>query len=157
MIHFSTGSLFDGGSQTIVNPVNTVGVSGAGLAKDFKKRYPKAQRSYEKACREGFRIGEMLLWQSPEKWVLFLPTKEHWREPSELFFVERGLTAFVRDYAMVGITSVAFPALGCGNGGLDWADVKPMMTRFLGDLPIPVTIHAPLPVPAHKGRKARAS
>ena len=29
------------------------------------------------------------------------------------------------------ITSIAFPKLGCGNGGLKWEDVKPLMDNYL--------------------------
>ena len=153
MIRFVSGSLFDSEAQTLVNPVNTVGVSGAGLAKEFKKRWPKMHEAYALRCERGHfgalsPEGPLWLWHSNATgWttILCFATKEHWRDPSELEFIEAGLAEFVRTYQALGITSIAFPALGCGNGGLDWADVMPLMTRYLEPLDLPIAIHEPMP------------
>src|SRR5581483_3547930 len=75
------------------------------------------------------------------KWVLNFPTKKHWRQPSQLEFIEAGLQKFVASYTKEKIASVAFPQLGCGNGELNWSDVQPLMTRYLADLPINVYIY----------------
>lgn len=150
MIQFKRGSIFDSKAQTLVNPVNTVGVSGAGLAKEFKKRFPEAQRDYVKACKGGrFPVGTLLLHrESPTapRWILHFATKEHWRDPSELAFVEKGLRILANNMDN-GITSIAFPALGCGNGGLEWSDVKPLMVEHLRGLSIPVEIYEPMVKP----------
>ncbi len=144
MIRFVRGSLFDADVHTLVNPVNKVGVSGAGLAKEFKRRYPEMHTAYARACKRG-ELGWIWMWTSTESdAVLCFPTKEHWRDPSTLGLIELGLSELVRTYRRLGITSIAFPALGCGNGGLDWADVKPLMTRYLERLEIPVAIHGPI-------------
>lgn len=144
---FTRGNIFDSSAQTLVNPVNCVGVSGKGLAKEFKKRFPEAQRGYERTCKWGnLNIGRLLFYSDQSRVVLFFPTRRHWRDPSEVSFIEAGLETFARVYdeeARDEIFSVAFPALGCGNGGLDWADVKPLMTRYLEPLPIPVTVFEP--------------
>ena len=150
MIRFERGSLFDSDAQTLVNPVNRVGVSGAGLAKEFKKRYPDMHREYAQACREK-RMPEILIsWTHPhDHMVLCFVTKEHWREPSVLALIEEGLLQFsssrwIKDGT---ITSIAFPALGCGNGGLDWNDVRPLMLQCLEPVSIPVTIYEPRGAP----------
>ena len=87
------------------------------------------------------QIGKLYLWRGPDRWVLNFPTKRHWRHRSRLDHIEAGLQCFIRVYASWGITDIAFPKLGCGNGGLNWEDVRPVMEQHLNDLPIPVYIH----------------
>ncbi len=147
MIRFVNGSLFDSDAQTLVNPVNTVGVSGAGLAKVFKRRYPNAVRAYERAAKAGAVCVGALLFpeKTPDgKQILFFPTKDHWRDPSEMRWISDGLGRFAEIYREFDVTSVAFPALGCGNGGLEWREVKRIMTWHLGPLDIPISIYEPM-------------
>lgn len=143
MITYSTSDLFLSPGQALVNTVNTVGVMGKGIAKDFKAIYPEMFTEYQTACEAGeFGIGDLLYYRSRNKTVVNLPTKRHWRGPSRLEYVEEGLRAFVASYRSEGVTSVAFPQLGCGNGELDWeSQVRPLMVRYLGPLSIPVYIH----------------
>lgn len=145
-VRFVRGSLFDSDAQTLVNPVNRVGVSGAGLAKEFKKRYPNMHRDYALACKNNAMGNLRISWRHPHDAVLCFVTKEHWRDPSRLELIEAGLEEFVRSEWVrnATITSIAFPALGCGNGGLDWLDVQPLMTRYLEKVDIPVAIHVPM-------------
>lgn len=142
MLTYIEGDLFNSPAQVLVNTVNTVGVMGKGIALEFKKRYPKMFDAYKKQCdRHSLVIGKLMLWYAPDHWILQFPTKEHWRSPSRLEYIEKGLMTFVRKYADYNITSVAFPKLGCGNGELDWADVKVLMEKYLRDLPIDIYIY----------------
>ncbi|HEV2949455.1 MAG TPA: macro domain-containing protein [Gemmataceae bacterium] len=87
-------------------------------------------------------IGKLYFYRSQHKSVLNFPTKKHWRQASKPEYIEAGLKAFVAGYSRNGITSIAFPRLGCGNGELDWArQVRPLMERYLGKLPIDVFVH----------------
>jgi len=98
--------------------------------------------SYRRFCKAGaFKIGQLYLYRTANKWVLNFPTKEHWRKPSRLEWIESGLQKFVATYTEQGITSISFPQLGCGNGGLPWSDVRPLVEKYLGTLPIPVYVH----------------
>jgi O-acetyl-ADP-ribose deacetylase (regulator of RNase III) len=144
MLLYVKSNIFDSPAQTIVNAVNTVGVMGKGIAQEFKKRYPDMFERYREFCKRGdIDIGRLYLYRSPNKWVLNFPTKRHWRQPSKAEYIERGLDKFVRTYTQQGITSISFPQLGTGNGGLDWnRAVRPMMEEYLVDLPIPVYIHS---------------
>jgi O-acetyl-ADP-ribose deacetylase (regulator of RNase III) len=136
--------LFASPAQTLVNPVNTTGVMGAGLARAFRDRYPEMFCQYQELCRRGrLSPGTLHLWRGPDRWVLNFPTKTSWRLPSTLALVEAGLRRFRRDYEALGITSIAFPALGCGYGSLAWADVEALLERHLSDLPLPVDVHPP--------------
>lgn len=154
MIEYIEGDIFESPAQVIVNPVNTIGVMGKGLALEYKKRYPQMFEKYKSVCeKKQLTIGKLMLLYEADHWLLLFPTKENWRDQSKLEYIESGLQKFVQRYAQKNITSVAFPRLGCGNGGLDWEDVKPLMERYLKKLPIDVFIYLkPNPdiVPEHK-------
>jgi O-acetyl-ADP-ribose deacetylase (regulator of RNase III) len=81
------------------------------------------------------------LYRAPNHWILLFPTKENWRNPSKISYIEAGLQHFVLVYANKSINSIALPRLGCGNGGLAWEDVKPIMEKYLKPLPITVYIY----------------
>ncbi len=135
-------SLFDSPAQTLVNTVNTVGVMGKGIAKHFKTRFPEMFKDYKTLCDTGsLEIGRLQIWRGENRWVLNFPTKTTWRQPSKLPYVEAGLLKFVDSYRSLGIASVSFPPLGCGNGNLDWEQVKPLMEHYLRKVSIPVYIH----------------
>ena len=128
-------TVFDSQAQTIVNPVNCVGVMGKGLALAVKNRYPEVFDKYVIACESGkMGIGKLQLVKAKDRWILNFPTKKHWRGSSKLEFIEAGLKKFVKTYRRRHIASVAFPPLGCGHGGLKWDEVEPLMRRYLEGL-----------------------
>lgn len=154
MIRYIDGDLFQSPAQTLVNTVNTVGVMGKGVALQFKRFYPEMFSAYQAECREGrLTIGSLMLWRTTGKWVLNFPTKQDWKRPSKVEYIEQGLERFTKAYRAMGIRSIAFPPLGCGNGELDFSSqVQPLMERYLKDLPLDVFIYRPLPkgaVPEH--------
>lgn len=154
MIKYLEGDIFDSPAQVIVNTVNTVGVMGKGLALSFKKRYPRMFEGYKRACdNRSLAIGKLMLFYEADHWLLLFPTKQHWRNPSKLEYIEAGLQKFAATYAEKSITSIAFPRLGCGNGELNWDEVRPLMEKYLGNLPIDIYIYLgtyPYPVPEHR-------
>lgn len=142
MIIYRRTSLLESSAQTLVNTVNCVGVMGKGIAKAFKERHPAMFDSYKRICdQQLLEPGKLWLWKGATNWVLNFPTKVHWKHPSKIEWVEAGLQKFVSSYQSQGITDVSFPRLGCGNGGLDWEDVRPLMEHYLKDVTIPVFIH----------------
>jgi O-acetyl-ADP-ribose deacetylase (regulator of RNase III) len=143
MIMYVRGNLFESPAKVLVNTVNTVGVMGKGIAKTFKEIYPEMFRQYQMACeRKQLQVGKLWLFKTDHKWILNFPTKTHWRQPSKPEYVKQGLETFVATYAAQGITSVAFPRLGCGNGELDWRGVvRPMMAKYLRKLAIDIFIY----------------
>ncbi len=156
MIMYVMGNLFQSPAQVLVNTVNTVGVMGRGVALEFKRLFPKMFVRYRELCEKGqFRVGQLWLYKSPNKWVLNFPTKKHWRYPSRVEYITAGLKNFAGSYSKMGIHSIAFPPLGCGNGRLDFeTQVQPQMQRYLGNLPIDVFIYPtrndPFFVPEHE-------
>ncbi|HVB61124.1 MAG TPA: macro domain-containing protein [Ktedonobacteraceae bacterium] len=139
---YQTGDIFDSTAQIIVNAVNCEGYMGKGLALAFKQRYPDMFRVYQQECKTGkLRIGRPTLYKESTPWILNFPTKDHWRPPSKMEYIEKGLAYFVAHYKEVGITSIAFPKLGAQNGKLSWDDVGPVMAEYLGPLDIDVYIY----------------
>lgn len=139
------GNIFESECSTIVNTINCVGVMGKGIALEFKKRYPEMYINYVRRCDEGnVKIGEPYVYEGKDgKKILNFPTKDHWRSPSRLSYVIKGLDWFVNNYEKEHIDSIAFPPLGCGNGGLAWEVVGPIMYQKLRELPINIEIYAP--------------
>lgn len=139
------GDIFRSAAQTLVNPVNTHGVMGGGLALEFRRRFPDMFQDYVQRCRRGeVRIGKPYIWHSPAgQNVLNFPTKDDWKSPSRLEYIAEGLRYLVDHHLEMGITSLAVPALGCGLGGLEWRVVRPLMGRELSLLGIPVEIFEP--------------
>jgi len=156
-MQYIIGDIFESPAQTIVNTVNTVGVMGKGLALHFKQRYPEMFKAYRDVCEQHrLATGNLMIYSAPDHRILLFPTKENWRNPSKIEYIERGLQKFVDTYSDYGITSIAFPRLGCGNGELDWNDVKPVMEHYLQSLPIDVYVYlriTPNPEPEHLNPK----
>lgn len=143
MITYVDFSLFDSPAKVLVNTVNSVGVMGKGIAKEFKAIYPEMFAEYQRLC-EGrmLNVGDLWVYKTPHKWVMNFPTKRHWRNPSKPEYLEAGLRKFSEIYQEARITSISFPQLGCGNGELDWkTQVKPLMEQYLKDLPIEIFVH----------------
>ena len=143
MITYVQGDIFESSAKLLVNPVNTAGVMGKGLALEFKKRYPAMFNEYRRLCENGeFQVGDLGLYKSDDRWILNFPTKRDWRDKSTEEIIEAGLQKFIGMYADTGIESVAFPMLGCGLGGLDWeTQVRPLMELYLQPLPIEIFIY----------------
>ncbi len=161
MLQIINASIFDSPAQTLVNTVNTVGVMGKGIAKEYKKRYPQMFKEYKHLCEtRKMEIGSLHIWRG-NRWVLNFPTKTTWKKPSKIEYVEDGLKTFVQWYARMGIRSISFPPLGCGNGNLCWDEVKPLMLRYLLNLDISVYIHdwqvSSEFQPEHGGKIAKAA
>lgn len=143
------GDLFASEAQTLVNTVNCVGVMGKGVALEFKKRFPRMMKDYADRCeRKAVRLGEPYLYTDEAgARIINFPTKGHWRSSSRLADIERGLDHVAAHAAEWGITSLALPPLGCGNGGLAWSEVGPLIYSKLHRLPIDVEVYAPYGTP----------
>ncbi|PIU53548.1 MAG: Appr-1-p processing protein [Deltaproteobacteria bacterium CG07_land_8_20_14_0_80_60_11] len=128
-------SLFDSTCQTLVNTVNCVGVMGRGLALEFKRRFPDMYSFYRSQCeRRLLRPGKLLLYKESTPWILNFPTKDHWKYPSKILYIESGLSEFANTYYKIGITSIAFPELGTSSGKLGWNEVRRIMYKYLEPL-----------------------
>jgi len=139
MIEFTEGNLLDSDAEALVNTVNTVGVMGKGVALMFKEAFPENFREYEAACHaKEVQVGKMFVTHRESflgpKWIINFPTKGHWRYPSKMEWIERGLDDLRSMMVDKGIRSLALPPLGAGNGGLEWAEVRNLIVEKLKDL-----------------------
>jgi O-acetyl-ADP-ribose deacetylase (regulator of RNase III) len=142
MLIYHRTSIFESPAQTLVNTVNCVGVMGKGIAAEFRDRYPDMFRAYKDICaKKLLEPGMLWVWKANDRWILNFPTKRHWRHPSKVEWIDAGLRKFVAEYERRGITDISFPRLGCGNGGLNWDDVRPIMDSYLAPLPITIYVH----------------
>jgi O-acetyl-ADP-ribose deacetylase (regulator of RNase III) len=127
-------------AEALVNAVNCVGVMGKGIALQFKQAFPENFQQYKKACdAKEVQPGRMFTVSTGKlfnpKYIINFPTKRHWRDKSKIEDIQTGLKALVAEVQQLGITSIAIPAFGCGNGGLDWLEVKPLIESAFVELP----------------------
>jgi len=136
------GNIFTSQCQTRVNTVNCVGVMGAGIALEFKLRYPNMFAQYLKICeKKSLDIGKLWLYKQEQAWVLNFPTKKHWKYPSKMDYLKLGLDKFIATYKDKDIKSIAFPLLGASKGGLNEDKVLALMESYLQHCSIPVEIY----------------
>lgn len=149
MIKFTTGNLLTANAEALVNTVNTVGIMGKGIALMFKEQFPENFKIYKTACKRGeVKVGHMLVTERKllggPKWIINFPTKQHWRNPSKLTWIEDGLRDLVRVIQEKSIRSIALPPLGSGNGGLDWSEVRSKIeSAFANVTDVDVIVYEP--------------
>jgi len=150
MIRFTQGNLLHSHAEAVVNTVNTVGVMGKGIALMFKEAFPANYREYAAACKRGeVRTGRMFVTERPAivglpRWIINFPTKEDWRTKTKPEWIRSGLDDLARVIRERNIRSIALPPLGCGNGGLDWKNVRPLIEQAIGDLPdVEILVYEP--------------
>lgn len=139
MITYQKGNLLACNVDALVNTVNTVGVMSKGIALMFKERYPENFQAYAAACKAGeVQVGRMFVTPANElsgpRWIINFPTKQNWRNPSKPEWIDEGLKDLARIIREKNIRSIAIPPLGCGNGGLDWRNVRAAMEQTLSGL-----------------------
>ncbi len=139
MIEFKQDNLLEENIEALVNTVNCVGVMGKGIALQFKQAFPENFKQYKKACdAKEVKPGRMFTTSTDKlfpKYIINFPTKNHWKGKSKIEDIESGLKALVKEVRQLNIKEIAIPPLGCGNGGLDWAQVKPMIVNAFAELP----------------------
>src|SRR5215469_8998988 len=154
MIETTKGNLLKAPVQALVNTVNTVGVMGKGIALQFRQAFPEMYRAYEKACERGdVQLGRVQVFDlgglaGGPRWIINFPTKGHWRADSRIADIEAGLVDLVAHVRKLHIHSIALPPLGCGNGGLNWSEVRPRIEDAFAALPdVRVLLYEPVGAP----------
>jgi O-acetyl-ADP-ribose deacetylase (regulator of RNase III) len=160
MIRYTRGNLLEASAEALVNTVNEVGVMGKGIALMFRDTFPENTKQYEFAAKAGqVQVGKMLTNKERdllggERWIINFPTKKHWRNPSRIDWIREGLNDLVRVIREKGIKSVAVPPLGCGNGGLDWQQVRSEIeSRLSGLKDVDVIVYEPTTVYHHTPKR----
>lgn len=145
MIEFKNGNIFNTECEVIVNTINCVGFMGAGIAYEFKLKFPDMYDKYKEFCDDGsIDIGKLWIYKTNKqvgfKKVLNFPTKKHYKFPSKIEYLRLGLDKFIRSYKSLNIKSIAFPLLGADKGGLDQDLVIKVMKEYLEKVDILVEI-----------------
>ncbi|HEX8876701.1 MAG TPA: macro domain-containing protein [Phycisphaerales bacterium] len=161
-MELGTGDILKADVEALVNTVNCVGVMGRGIALQFKNKFPANFKAYKAACdKGGVQPGRMLVYDlgplNSPRWIINFPTKRHWKGKSQIEDIQAGLLALKKEIEDRGIASIALPPLGCGLGGLDWTDVRPLIERALGNMPnLRVVLFEPAAAPAAADMAASA-
>jgi O-acetyl-ADP-ribose deacetylase (regulator of RNase III) len=137
------GNIFTSNNQTLVNTVNCVGVMGAGIALEYKLRYPEMFTQYAKLCEENkIEIGKLWLYKASEtQWILNFPTKTDWKFPSKEEYLHKGLQKFIDTYENKGIESISFPLLGASHGGISEDNSISIMESYFKKCTIPIDVY----------------
>ena len=151
MIKFVTGNFFDYNADILINTVNCVGVMGAGVALQFKTKFPEMYKEYLKACNEGLvQPGKPHVWSNNTFFneedsliIINFPTKNHWKKPSEYEYIEEGLKWLSKFLLNHTGKTITVPALGCGHGGLNWTVVKDMIIEYLSEIDLTILVFEP--------------
>lgn len=153
MFIYTTGDLLQSDAQALVNTVNCEGFMGKGIAYQFKLQYPDNFKEYQKACKNGsLRPGVLLPYSERNKLIINFPTKDKWRNPSKIEYIESGLDALIELISKLRIESIAIPPLGSGNGGLVWSQVRQLVETKLSRLELTTKIIIYEPSKAYSSR-----
>lgn len=162
MIQLVHGNILEAPAQAVVNTVNTKGVMGKGIALQVRRAFPTASEAYMRAAKKGeIQPGQVLVSDAAQlnglKFILHAATKDHWKQPSRLEWIDKILEQLVEFARNHLLASIAVPPLGCGNGGLDWKVVYPRIVEAFSALPdVQVLVYAPQEVVAGKRAVATA-
>lgn len=141
-IEYVSGDLFAGAHrpEALAHGCNCQGSMGAGIAVQFRDRYPAMFEAYRAMCKarpRQFNPGDAWLWKADQQpWVFNLATQEtYWRGRATYDWVEAALLAMRARVDAEGLTRVAMPRVGAGMGGLSWKKVKAVIDRAFADWP----------------------
>lgn len=124
MISFREGDLFESGLPAIAHGVNCRGVMGAGIATQFKARYPDMFESYRRRCLKGHMMpGDIMAWQHGQGIVFNLATQDKPGADAQPWMITAAVGHMVAEahyfHRKYNITEIGMPMIGCGIGGLD--------------------------------------
>lgn len=143
------GNIFNSTAEALVNPVNCVGVAGKGLALQFKTRFPGNFLFYKKCCdRNQLRPGKILTFTLSDRlvapfYIMNFPTKDCWRNPSRMEWIDSGMNSLLADCSFLNIKSIAIPPLGCGLGNLKWEDVSSLIIKKMENSTTSLYLYSP--------------
>lgn len=148
MITLTSGDILKSDCEVITIPVNTVCVMGAGLAKQAKLAYLGLEPMYKELCyKKTLQVGNPVIVR--KEWnhaICLFPTKKDWRDPSQLIWIEDGLSRLVKLIVEERVGSIAIPALGAGLSGLAYKAVLPLLLQLakkLGDYYCRIRLYQP--------------
>lgn len=136
------GSLFDlPDVEAVAHGCNCAGAMGAGIAVEFRRRWPEMFEEYRRRCREGqFQLGDVFPWESDHLTIYNLATQRTWRARAELSAIEKAVRGMLRHAEGHGIGRVGMPRLGAGLGRLPWPDVERTLREAVADSGVHIVV-----------------
>lgn len=153
MIKLTQGDILKANAEALVNTVNCVGIMGRGIALQFRKAFPENFKAYKAACdAKQVQAGKMFVYDLNRlynpRFIVNFPTKRHWKGKSRIEDIKFGLTDLIDLVQKQQIRSIAIPPLGCGLGGLNWEEVRPLIIEAFQSLPeVSVLLFEPIGSP----------
>jgi O-acetyl-ADP-ribose deacetylase (regulator of RNase III) len=129
------GDLFEDASlPALAHGCNCAGSMGRGIAVEFRQRWPAMYQAYRRECKEGrFRPGSVFVWEADEKTIFNLGTQPVPRPSAKLDYIEAALREAVRIAESKDIPVIGMPRVGAGYGGLQWADIRPVVESIAAE------------------------
>ena len=140
-VRFVSGDIFCTEAQTITQGCNCRGRMGAGIALEFKRRYPEMFKEYKYLCHKGLFVPSgHFLYKMSSPWILNFATQDT-IGGAKIEFVEKCLSDFSEYYTEKGITSLAMPRIAAGLGGIEWQDIKQLIFKVFDPMEIPIYVY----------------
>lgn len=122
------GNLFDSTAPVLGHGVNVYGKMGAGIAKAFSSQWPDMYLEYRDFCFRGDLLpGDGYLYFAEDRIIANIASQDYPGPHAKLEWLESGLANVCEYLQDMNINTIAIPQIGCGIGGLDWKDVKPVI------------------------------
>jgi O-acetyl-ADP-ribose deacetylase (regulator of RNase III) len=139
---FTKGDIFaTEGLRAYGQGCNCAGAMGAGIAIEFKRRWPRMFEEYAARCADGrFGLGDVFPWMEGDVTIYNLGTQAHWRKKAQLPALARALHKMVELATHAGIDRIGLPRIGAGLGGLDWTRVKRVLTDAGAETPVTLVV-----------------
>lgn len=124
-VEYRTGDLFAQHLPALAHGCNCAGVMGAGIAAQFRRRWPGMYEQYRGLCHTNVLRpgGIMPYWAADGTLVYNLATQDRPGRHATLTAVRAALTAMVEHAEDHYVDRIGLPRLGAGIGGLRWPDV----------------------------------
>lgn len=149
MIYEVEGDILQTEAEAIAHGVAANDPMNQGLAAALHKMYPAMHKDFHHWCRQQHpKLGSAWIWSGAGGVrVVNLITQdggyEHGSKPQQasVSSVNHALRALRKMIANEGLTCVALPRLATGVGGLDWAEVKPLIYGQLADIDADIYVY----------------
>lgn len=120
-------------SRAIIIPTNGTirkdasNVMCAGLARDAKMRWPELPLQLGKKVKSCGNAPHGF----PQWRIITFPVKHHWWEKADLQLIRQSVMYLATGSHASRYEIIYMPKVGCGNGRLQWRDVKPILEEYL--------------------------
>ena len=150
MITFVSGDILLSKARVVAHGVAPNDEHASGLAHSLREQWPAMYKDFRHYCKTSHpKAGGLWTWAAADgRQIVALFTQEAAYEPgsrpgrASLTHVNHALHA-LRDWTIAEkISSLALPRLATGVGGLAWDEVRPSIEKWLGALPIPVSVYS---------------